>query len=89
LESKNLDKRILYFAESIGVGIDLSAFVMELFMTVNLMEKGFEVKWQYRDKSVIERYEIDVLAYNDKSVQIIECSRHLPINKRSIEKMLL
>lgn len=82
------EKEILYYSESINVGIDLSAIVMELFMVVYFIEKGYNVKWQYRDDAVLQKYEIDVLAYNRNTVQIIECSRHLPVNEKGIRKIL-
>lgn len=82
------ERETLYYSESIDIGIDLSAIVMELFMGAHLAETGYNVKWQYRDKAVLQKFEIDVLAYNRDTVQIIECSRHLPINERGIQKKL-
>lgn len=74
--------------EFVELGIDMSAVVIELFMAISLAERKYEIRWQYRDRDVIGDKEIDVLAVSSNVVQIIECSRHFPINSEGVSKIV-
>lgn len=70
--------------ESIELGTELSAVIIELFMATTMAEAGFVIHWQYKNTDVVGDKEIDILAVKGKEVQIIECSRHFPINTERI-----
>jgi len=73
---------------SIGFSTEMSAVIIELFVTVSMAEAGFEIHWQYRNSSIIGEKEIDILAIKDDEIQIIECSRHFPNNSSGIDKLV-
>ena len=73
---------------SIGLGTEMSATIIELFVAVSMAEAGFDIQWQYRNTNVIGDKEIDILAIKDDEIHIIECSRHFPNNSSGIDKIV-
>lgn len=82
------ERESINLRESIELGTDMSAVIIELFVAVTMAEDGYDIRWQYKNADVIGNREIDVLATRDTEVQIIECSRHFPLNTAGIKKIV-
>ncbi len=82
-EQERIDLR-----KSIEISTDLSAVIMELFIAVILAERKYTVHWQFTHGEIVGEKEIDVIAYNDREVQIIECSRTMPLNEKKVAELI-